>query len=119
MDYLVIEGYKDAAESFANEAGISPQVDLQSIGNRMTVRSAIQRGDIEEAIGRANELDPEVRIRFCSLFPMLVANDRPRRKTEDGCDDDHHGMIIFMHHAEVAGDGFTPPGELLIPCTCG
>jgi molybdopterin-guanine dinucleotide biosynthesis protein len=45
MDYLVIEGYKDAAESF---------------GNRMTVRSAIQRGDIEEAIGRVNELDPEV-----------------------------------------------------------
>ena len=60
MDYLVIEGYKDAAESFAAETGISPQVDLDSIGNRMTVRSAIQRGDIEEAIGRVNELDPEV-----------------------------------------------------------
>ncbi|KDN45446.1 hypothetical protein K437DRAFT_256557 [Tilletiaria anomala UBC 951] len=60
MDYLVIEGYKDAAESYATETGISPQVDLESIANRMTVRSAIQRGDIEEAIGRVNELDPEI-----------------------------------------------------------
>lgn len=60
MDYLVIEGYKDAAQRFSVEAGLSPQVDLDSIQNRMTIRSAIQRGDVEDAIGRVNELDPEV-----------------------------------------------------------
>lgn len=60
MDYLVIEGYKDAAERFSSESGLSPQVDLESIENRMKIRSAIQRGDVEDAIGRVNELDPEV-----------------------------------------------------------
>ncbi|CAO1620885.1 unnamed protein product [Parajaminaea phylloscopi] len=60
MDYLVIEGYKDAAQCFSNETGLSPQVDLESIQNRMTIRAAIQRGDIEDAIGRVNELDPEI-----------------------------------------------------------
>jgi hypothetical protein len=60
MDYLVIEGYKDAAERFSSESGLSPQVDLESIENRMNIRSAIQRGDVEDAIGRVNELDPEV-----------------------------------------------------------
>lgn len=60
MDYLVIEGYKDAAERFSNETGLSPLVDLESIENRMNIRSAIQRGDVDDAIGRVNELDPEV-----------------------------------------------------------
>ncbi|PWN47917.1 hypothetical protein IE53DRAFT_389923 [Violaceomyces palustris] len=60
MDYLVIEGYKDAAERFSIESGLSPQVDLESIENRMIIRGAIQRGDIEDAIGRVNELDPEI-----------------------------------------------------------
>ncbi|KAK0563571.1 hypothetical protein OC844_002148 [Tilletia horrida] len=62
MDYLVIEGYKDAAERFAAESGLSPQVDLESIENRMLIRNAIQRGDIENAIGKVNELDPEQRL---------------------------------------------------------
>lgn len=66
MDYLVIEGYKDAAERFSSESGLSPQVDLESIENRMNIRSAIQRGDVEDAIGRVNELDPEVSL--CLLF---------------------------------------------------
>lgn len=60
MDYLVIEGYKDAAECFADETGLDPNVELASIENRMQIRSAIQRGDVEDAIGRVNELDPEV-----------------------------------------------------------
>ncbi|KAN0059637.1 hypothetical protein ACQY0O_008207 [Thecaphora frezii] len=59
MHYLVIEGYKDAAESFSVESGLSPLVDLESIENRMIIRGAIQRGDVEEAIDRVNELDPE------------------------------------------------------------
>ena len=61
MDYLVVEGYKEAAQNFSLEAGLTPQVDLESIHNRKTIRRAIQRGDVEDAIGRVNELDPEVR----------------------------------------------------------
>ncbi|PWN25263.1 hypothetical protein BDZ90DRAFT_243882, partial [Jaminaea rosea] len=60
MDYLVIEGYKDAAARFSLETGLRPQVDLASIEDRMTIRAAIERGDVEEAIGRVNELDPEI-----------------------------------------------------------
>lgn len=60
MDYLVIEGYKDAADSFSKESGLKPFVDSDSILNRMIIRGAIQRGDIDDAIGRVNELDPEV-----------------------------------------------------------
>lgn len=61
MDYLVIEGYKDAADCFSKESGLKPFVDSDSILNRMIIRGAIQRGDIDDAIGRVNELDPEVR----------------------------------------------------------
>lgn len=73
MDYLVIEGYKDAAERFSFETGLSPQVDLESIENRMVIRSAIQRGDVEDAIGRVNELDPEVSLP--SSFPLFPSRD--------------------------------------------
>lgn len=77
MDYLVIEGYKDAAQKFAIEAGLNPQVDLNSIQNRMVIRSAVQRGDIEDAISRVNELDPEVSHqsilwRAPSLIPTMI-----------------------------------------------
>ncbi|KAF9270165.1 lish motif-containing protein [Marasmius fiardii PR-910] len=66
MDYLVIEGYKSAAEEFAKEAnvpGVSGKpvdVDFDSIESRMNIREALQRGDIEDAIQRVNELDPEI-----------------------------------------------------------
>ena len=61
MDYLVIEGYKTAAEEFSKEAEISEPVDLQNIEDRTTIREALQRGDVEEAIVRVNDLNPEVR----------------------------------------------------------
>jgi hypothetical protein len=60
MNYLVIEGYKDAAEKFSMEAGISTNVDLSSIQDRMDIRNAIQDGNIEEAIEKVNDLDPEI-----------------------------------------------------------
>ncbi|KAL4069682.1 CTLH/CRA C-terminal to lish motif domain-containing protein [Scleroderma yunnanense] len=60
MDYLVIEGYKSAAEEFSNEAGVVPPVDFESIESRMIIREALQRGDVEEAITRVNDLNPEI-----------------------------------------------------------
>ncbi|KAF9123482.1 hypothetical protein EC957_005324 [Mortierella hygrophila] len=60
MNYLIIEGYKDAAEKFSQESGAKPPVNLESIQNRMVVRTAIQRGHIEEAIERVNDLNPEI-----------------------------------------------------------
>ncbi|KIO08353.1 hypothetical protein M404DRAFT_349831 [Pisolithus tinctorius Marx 270] len=59
MDYLVIEGYRSAAEEFSSEAGVVPPVDFESIESRMVIREALQRGDVEEAITRVNDLNPE------------------------------------------------------------
>ena len=73
MDYLVIEGYKSAAEEFSDEANVPPPVDFESIESRMVIREALQRGDIEEAIARMNDLNPEVGIiiGFDGLVPRI------------------------------------------------
>lgn len=60
MDYLVVEGYKSAAEEFSRETGIPSAVELATIESRMCIREAVQRGDVEEAIERVNDLNPEV-----------------------------------------------------------
>jgi len=60
MNYLVIEGYMEAAEKFQQESGTEPEVDLKSIANRMAVRNAIQSGNIEDGIERVNKLDPKI-----------------------------------------------------------
>lgn len=60
MNYLVVEGYKDAAEQFSSESGLAPTVDLQSIQERMDIRHAIQSGDVDTAIDLVNDLNPEV-----------------------------------------------------------
>src|ERR1700761_4221574 len=67
MDYLVIGGYKNAAEYFGQEANVAPPVDLKSIESRMNIREALQRGDVQDAITRVNDLNPEVRIVNCYL----------------------------------------------------
>ncbi|KAF9462145.1 CTLH/CRA C-terminal to lish motif domain-containing protein [Collybia nuda] len=60
MDYLVIEGYKAAAEEFSQEAKLTPSVDFDSIESRMEIREALQRGDVEDAITKVNDLNPEI-----------------------------------------------------------
>ncbi|ETW87395.1 hypothetical protein HETIRDRAFT_413703 [Heterobasidion irregulare TC 32-1] len=60
MDYLVIEGYKSAAEEFSQEAGVVTPVDFDSIESRMNIREALQRGDVQDAITRVNDLNPEI-----------------------------------------------------------
>lgn len=70
MDYLIIEGYKAAAEEFSKETGLSSPVDLRSIESRMNIRDAMQRGDIDEAIDRVNDLNPDVSVkRSLRLLP--------------------------------------------------
>ncbi|GAA99923.1 uncharacterized protein L969DRAFT_59941 [Mixia osmundae IAM 14324] len=60
MDYLVVEGYKDAAQTFCRESGIAPRIDFDSIAERLHIRQAIQRGDIEEALQKVNDMNPEI-----------------------------------------------------------
>ena len=68
MDYLVIEGYKSAAEEFSQEANLTPPVNFESIESRMDIREALQRGDVEDAITRVNDLNPEVCLTLYGVF---------------------------------------------------
>jgi len=60
MDYLIAEGYQDAAEKFQHESGTEPSIDLCHLSDRMSIRAAIQQGDILEGIHKVNKFDPEI-----------------------------------------------------------
>lgn len=60
MNYLVTEGFKEAAEKFQIESGIKPSMDLGNLDERIKIRDAIQNGRILEAIAMVNNLHPEL-----------------------------------------------------------
>jgi hypothetical protein len=82
MDYLVSEGYPRAAEKFAKEANIQLPLEEESIQSRVEIRQAIHSGDIDTAITKINDLNPQVSITNIpfSSYPCMI-------------------KISFMHHA--------------------
>jgi len=60
MNYLVTEGFKEAAEKFQMESGIKPSVDLDTLDERIKIRDAIQNGRIQDAVAMVNKLHPEL-----------------------------------------------------------
>ncbi|KAK3712800.1 hypothetical protein LTR37_008891 [Vermiconidia calcicola] len=60
MDYLVSEGYPGAAEKFAQETNLCQPADIESIRERVRIRTAIHAGKIDEALSMVNEADPEI-----------------------------------------------------------
>ena len=77
MNYLVIEGYKDAAEQFSLESGLEPTIDLESIQERMEIRHAIQSGDVDTAIELVNDVNPEVRL-IAKVFVFVFCMEREK-----------------------------------------
>lgn len=72
MDYLVSEGYPRAAEKFAKEANIQLPLEEESIQSRVEIRQAIHAGDIDTAVTKINDLNPQV----CDndfFLPLLLA----------------------------------------------
>jgi hypothetical protein len=67
--YCCCQGFVEAARAFEQEAGVAPGVELSSITNRMHVRKAVQSGEVEQAIGQVNDIDPEVR-QYCSFTSL-------------------------------------------------
>ncbi|KAK3727700.1 hypothetical protein RRG08_032657 [Elysia crispata] len=65
MNYLVTEGFKEAAEKFSAESGVEPSVNLDSLDDRIRIRQAVLDGRIMEAVAIIN-----------SLYPELLDNDR-------------------------------------------
>ena len=86
LNYLISEGYASAAVKFSEEAGITPKISTDCIGDRIQIRSAINRGDIKDAIRMINELNPEV------SFQASRHVDREGEHPETM-------MISFMHHS--------------------
>ncbi|KAL1537514.1 Glucose-induced degradation complex subunit, variant 2 [Salvia divinorum] len=60
MNFLVTEGYVEAAERFQLESGTKPDIDLATITDRIAVKKAVQCGNVEDAIVKVNDLDPEI-----------------------------------------------------------
>lgn len=60
MDYLITEGYPLAARSLAVEANMQPKTDFESIHERVEIRDSIHKGDLQTAIEKINELNPQV-----------------------------------------------------------
>jgi hypothetical protein len=60
LNYLIIEGYKNAAEKFMRETGISIIYDKDLLEKRMFIRTLIMLGKIDEAINEINDINPEV-----------------------------------------------------------
>ncbi|TMW48984.1 hypothetical protein DOY81_005928 [Sarcophaga bullata] len=60
MNYLVTEGFKEAAEKFQLEAGLEPSIELSSLDDRILIREAVQNGRIQEATHLVNQLHPEL-----------------------------------------------------------
>ncbi|KAL2550723.1 Uncharacterized protein Fot_12253 [Forsythia ovata] len=50
MNFLVTEGYVEAAEKFRLESGTEPDIDHATITDRMAVKKAVQCGNMEDAI---------------------------------------------------------------------
>ncbi|XP_020242136.1 glucose-induced degradation protein 8 homolog isoform X2 [Asparagus officinalis] len=59
MNFLVTEGYADAAEKFRIESG-TEHIDLATITDRMAVKKALQSGNVQDAIEKVNDLNPEI-----------------------------------------------------------
>ncbi|KAF8213132.1 CTLH/CRA C-terminal to lish motif domain-containing protein [Mycena galopus ATCC 62051] len=115
MDYLVIEGYKSAAEEFCAEANLMPPVDFDSIESRMDIRDALQRGDVEGAIARVNDLNPEthsgsvMRLVNTIYFIMILLTST--------CPIHAAKLIEYIRHGQIAEalqfaqDELAPRGE--------
>ena len=69
MDYLITNGYPAAAKKFAVEANIQLRTDMESIQERVDIRTAIHSGNIQVAVEKINELNPQVRNYYHPYHP--------------------------------------------------
>lgn len=90
--FTMQQGYVEAAESFHKESNTKPGVDLAAITDRMEIRKAVQSGDIQDAIERVNDLNPEV----CYLEPFLVAAHSTTCTSTAQCADRPSGVMQIL-----------------------
>ncbi|GAA5895190.1 LisH and CLTH domain-containing protein [Sporobolomyces salmoneus] len=90
-NYLFTEGYLDAATQFAREASLNLSSEhephLESIKVRRDIRSCVQRGQVQQALDKVVELDPEIlehnpSLHFSLLQQHLIELIRQQRIPE-------------------------------------
>ncbi|XP_046858892.1 glucose-induced degradation protein 8 homolog [Xenia sp. Carnegie-2017] len=60
MDYLVTEGFKQAAEKFKLEAKLQSDIPVTGMDERIQIREAVQSGDVFKAMQLTNHFNPEI-----------------------------------------------------------
>lgn len=81
MNYLVTEGFKEAAEKFKDEAEIKANIELNAMDSRIKIRDAIQAGKITEATSMVHQLYPELLDDDRYLFFHLQVRPQNFQKT--------------------------------------
>lgn len=107
MDYLVSEGYPRAAEKFAKEANIQLPLEEESIQSRVEIRRSIHAGDIDTAITKINDLNPQV----CNISttPHHLAGLYPVSCTTQNLFDDNQTFSPQYDCKQL---------HILVSCTC-
>eukprot|EP00760_Papus_ankaliazontas_P022784 PhM_4_TR1899/c0_g1_i2/m.38066 len=60
MEWLTSQGFRDVAEAFQCEAGVKPNIPLESMDMRVKIREAIESGDVAAAMYMLNnDLDTD------------------------------------------------------------
>ncbi|XP_047052884.1 protein GID8 homolog [Lolium rigidum] len=72
MNFLVTEGFVDAADRFRLESGTQTDIDLATITDRMDVKRAVQSGNVQEAIDKMNDLNPTILERNPQVYFHLL-----------------------------------------------
>ena len=123
LNYLVIEGFKEAAEEFIQESGLDEfedvkNLDLDSIDYRLKVRQAIQSGEIDSAVRELNNFDPEIldnnpNVYFhlkLQEFLEMIRSNRQQKSVDDAGDDGgvDGGIEKIMEAIEFARENLAP-----------
>ncbi|EDW48284.1 glucose-induced degradation protein 8 homolog [Drosophila sechellia] len=60
MNYLVTEGYQEAAKRFMTEASVKPGPHMDTIGDRLRIQDAVRVGQVKYAMDLATRIYPRL-----------------------------------------------------------
>ncbi len=71
LNYLVLHGYNDTARKFAIEANFRADVNDYDMNARVLIKRDILSGQLEDAVEKVNDLNPEVSRSFLLSQPFI------------------------------------------------
>lgn len=93
MDYLVHEGFKEAAERFREEAGIEPKMPTETMDKRIEIRRLIEDGSILQGQSLINKYYPELLDNHRDLYFRLQQQHLIELIRKQKIDD----VLAFVH----------------------